>query len=1103
MDPDDKAGHQQGSGMHWIRWIFSGITLCGITTVSAQEPLPVRVPEGFEVVEFADDTLAHDIFSLTIDSLGRLVVSGPGYVRILVDRDDDGRADIAIPFANGPKSGAQGMFFHGRTLLCVGDAGLLRFRDQDGDDKADGPADTLLKLQTGGEHDAHSIQHGPDGWWYLIAGNSSKISSAYASLPTSPVKRPRAGAVLRFLPDLSAGEIVADGIRNAYDFAFHRQGDIFTYDSDDERDVSMPWYRPTRVFDVVPGSDLGWVSRSWKRPNSSFDMPPVLGSFGRGSPTGLVSYQHRQFPAKYQDAVFALDWTYGRVLCLKLSPSGATWHAEPEVFMSGQGSHGFAPTDLEVGPDGSLYVCVGGRGTRGGVYRIRAKNTPRVLSEIATADDCVAALQPLSSWSRARWVPIAKKLGAAPYIAIAEDEARNDPERIRAIEIVTELFGGLDAPLALRLLKSSSPLVRAQTMWSCGRTSEKLTPDLLSAALRDRHARVARASLEAAQTWNASSPWDPVILGIVEQAGSDDRVVRQLVASLIPRMPAATAQAGWKLATAAGPRNQVTYAAGWLAHPQAVLATLQPELQTLAVSVLKEPGPPDLKLDALRLLQWLLGDLGPSEKHPPAFDGYSARIPVEDLDRDWDTVRSELAELYPLGLPLLDEELSRVLAMLAPVNQKLLEKVLANLTDDSDPIADLHTLLVAAKLPVTRTTTQRMQIATALVRLDEKITQRKLPQDNAWNDRFRDLYTRLAELDEFLAPIMVDVPGFGRAGHVLFMSQMPPQRVGDAIAAFATQAAAENYVWTNDVVFLIGASPDPAHRALLKQQYERFAVRGAVLMTLAEMPEAVDRPWFRAGLESSQAEVLAGCLGALETLPADDGPDEQMALLKALRRLGQDEREFAARDRVVALLERNTGHKVPYVSGPEGRKPQRDAVAAWTTHLQERWPKEFATGLGSGDDLAGLADLLAKVDWEQGDRVRGKAYYEKRACGQCHGGRSALGPDLTGAAERFSRSDLFTAIVAPSRDVSARYQTTLIETEAGKAYAGMIVYESVDGLLLRNATLQTFRIEAVDIADRKLSPVSLMPNGLMKDATPQDYADLFAYLRTLGTAAAP
>jgi putative heme-binding domain-containing protein len=130
--------------------------------------------------------------------------------------------------------------------------------------------------------------------------------------------------------------------------------------------------------------------------------------------------------------------------------------------------------------------------------------------------------------------------------------------------------------------------------------------------------------------------------------------------------------------------------------------------------------------------------------------------------------------------------------------------------------------------------------------------------------------------------------------------------------------------------------------------------------------------------------------------------------------------------------------------------------------------------------------------------LRGQKLFTLRSCAGCHGGRNALGPDLAGSAGRFSRDDLFTAIVVPSRDVSSRYQTTIIETVQGKVYSGLIVYESVDGMLLRNATNQTFRIETRDIVSRAKSPVSLMPNGLLKDLKPEDYADLYAYLRTLG-----
>ena len=50
---------------------------------------------------------------------------------------------------------------------------------------------------------------------------------------------------MRLRPDLSGGEVISDGFRNAYDFTFAASGDVFTFDSDGERDITLPWNRPT------------------------------------------------------------------------------------------------------------------------------------------------------------------------------------------------------------------------------------------------------------------------------------------------------------------------------------------------------------------------------------------------------------------------------------------------------------------------------------------------------------------------------------------------------------------------------------------------------------------------------------------------------------------------------------------------------------------------------------------------------------------------------------------------------------------------------------------------------------------------------------------
>ncbi|MAC53171.1 MAG: hypothetical protein CME31_11585, partial [Gimesia sp.] len=481
---------------------------------AADEFAGLNVPEGFRATLYADDDLAHDIYSMTIDSLGRIVVSGPGYVRILIDADGDGVAESFKQYADGPATGAQGMYFLGRDLLCTGDAGLIRYRDENADDRADGKPDVFLQTRTGGEHNTHSIQRGPDGYWYLLLGNTTGINEKYITTKTSPVKKPYAGTLMRLSPDLTKGEVMADGFRNAYDFAFNPNGDVFTYDSDGERDISLPWYRPTRVFHVLPGSNAGWRSRSWKRPDSFLDMPPAIAAFHRGSPTGVSCYQQRQFPKEYQGALFVADWTFGRVHAIPMRYYEGSYASDPIDFITGVGQFGFAPTDLAVGPDGSLYVSVGGRGTRGSVFKIEytgpveaqkpdltseqvAENTSHETKGSPALDACLSAPQPLSSWSRENWFPLVKTIEPNAFLKAALNPGRSDAQRVRAIEIITELLAGLPDSVIEPLLQDKSERVRARLAWSLaypGPSGQKAK--WLNELLQDESPLVARFALE-------------------------------------------------------------------------------------------------------------------------------------------------------------------------------------------------------------------------------------------------------------------------------------------------------------------------------------------------------------------------------------------------------------------------------------------------------------------------------------------------------------------------------------------------------------------------------------------------------------------------------
>jgi putative heme-binding domain-containing protein len=156
-------------------------------------------------------------------------------------------------------------------------------------------------------------------------------------------------------------------------------------------------------------------------------------------------------------------------------------------------------------------------------------------------------------------------------------------------------------------------------------------------------------------------------------------------------------------------------------------------------------------------------------------------------------------------------------------------------------------------------------------------------------------------------------------------------------------------------------------------------------------------------------------------------------------------------------------------------------------------------GGADGVDVPGWNKRLAKLEWANGDAERGKSVFIKASCANCHSGSQALGPDLRGIVNRFSREDLFTAILQPSLDISPRYRTTLIATADDKIYQGIIIYEAVDSLILQTGPATTVRIVHGEVTARRLSDVSLMPAGLLDKLDDREVVDLYAYLKILGS----
>ncbi|MEQ9443321.1 MAG: c-type cytochrome [Cyclobacteriaceae bacterium] len=264
-------------------------------------------------------------------------------------------------------------------------SGLYRLQDTNNDDQFD--KITLLKaLEGAGEHGPHSIVMAPDGQsLYVIAGNHTDVPEMDAyRLPKvwdddnlfPLIKDPRGHANDRMAPGGwianidSLGEhweMIGAGFRNPFDLAFNQEGDMFTYDSDMEWDLGMPWYRPTRICHVPSGAEFGWRTGSGKwSPAYPDNLPPVL-NIGQGSPTGVIHGMSASFPDAYQNTLFAFDWSFGIIYAIHLTPEGASYRGEKEEFISGMP---LPLTDGVIGPDGAMYFMTGGRRLDSDLYRV-------------------------------------------------------------------------------------------------------------------------------------------------------------------------------------------------------------------------------------------------------------------------------------------------------------------------------------------------------------------------------------------------------------------------------------------------------------------------------------------------------------------------------------------------------------------------------------------------------------------------------------------------------------------------------------------------------------------------------------------------------------
>jgi putative heme-binding domain-containing protein len=243
------------------------------------------------------------------------------------------------------------------------------------------------------------------------------------------------------------------------------------------------------------------------------------------------------------------------------------------------------------------------------------------------------------------------------------------------------------------------------------------------------------------------------------------------------------------------------------------------------------------------------------------------------------------------------------------------------------------------------------------------------------------------------------------------------------------------------------------------------------------------------------ADVLQGAdlgavqFGTLADLTAELGPMELDRLLPLFAKASGDAtgqrlvealgKSSAAADAVPEKLQiafAKFGPRVAEAARPLLERPQADAE-------QRR---------------AALESLLAGVG--EGDPQRGHAIFQssRAACSACHavgylGGR--IGPDLSGIHKIRTDRDLLEAILFPSASFVRSYEPVVVVTKGGLVHSGIPRDESDESVTLVTAADKTVTVPREEIEEMRPGTVSIMPAGLEKQLTPQELADLVAFLK--------
>jgi putative heme-binding domain-containing protein len=321
-----------------------------------KELLSFHLPSGFEIQLVAAEPAISKPMNMAFDAKGRLWVTesreypfpapknrkGRDAIKILEDADGDGRAEKITTFADGLNIPI-GLYPYRDGAIAFSIPNIYHFRDTDGDGRAD--QQEILYGPIGFEKDTHgmtsSFRRGFDGWIYACHGfnNTTTIKGKDGSSITM-----NSGNTYRMKVDGSRVEQFTHGQVNPFGLMFDPLGNLYSADCH-----SSPVYQLLRD---------GYYP-SFGKPDDGLGFGPAMMNHSHNSTAigGIVYYAANQFPPEFRGNVFVGNVMTCRINRDSLLDMGSTRIAREETDLLRSDDPWFRPVDLQLGPDGALYVA--------------------------------------------------------------------------------------------------------------------------------------------------------------------------------------------------------------------------------------------------------------------------------------------------------------------------------------------------------------------------------------------------------------------------------------------------------------------------------------------------------------------------------------------------------------------------------------------------------------------------------------------------------------------------------------------------------------------------------------------------------------------------